>query len=81
MRRFIEEFALHAFRNRKPSPELIEKLYGIYTLRRDHDHTLTSALVTPLAMILSSPSFLYLVEDAPKSDERIISQQELANRL
>jgi len=81
VRRFIEEFALHAFRNRKPSPELIEKLYGIYTLRRDHDHTLTSALVTPLAMILSSPSFLYLVEDAPKSDERIISQQELANRL
>ena len=80
-RQFIEEFALHAFRNRKPSAELIEKLFGIYTLRRDHGHAVTSALVTPLAMILSSPSFLYLVEDAPESDESIITHREFANRL
>jgi len=79
-RQFIEAFAFHAFRNRKPSPEFVAKLHGIYALRRDHEHSLTSALVTPLAMVLSSPSFLYLMEDTPIG-EAAIGQRDFANRL
>lgn len=80
-KRFLEAFAFRAFRNRVPSPEFIGKVYGIYLLHRNHDRTIKEALTTPLAMILSAPSFLYLMEETPENESRHISQTEFANRL
>ena len=80
-KRFLEAFAFRAFRNRTPSPEFIEKIHAIYLLHRKNDRSFKEALVTPLAMILSAPSFLYLMEEAPDNKNRFISQTEFANRL
>ena len=80
-KKFIQTFATRAFRNRTPSSEYLDKLYQIYFERREQNQSMTEALVTPLAMVISSPSFLYLMEEQPAERTASVSQAELANRL
>lgn len=80
-KQFIQTFATKAFRNRVPSSEYLDKLYQIYFERREQNQSMTEALVTPLAMVISSPSFLYLMEEQPAEKSKSVSQAEFANRL
>ncbi|MDG2391647.1 MAG: DUF1592 domain-containing protein [Planctomycetaceae bacterium] len=79
---FLAAFMQTAFRGVEPSPDFVDRLQVIYELHRSHGRSLKEALETPLAMILSSPSYLYLMEEAPNDDEeRNIREEEFAHRL
>ena len=79
--RFLNEFMIQAFRDRQPASDFARRVHSIYKLHRDNGRTIKQALETPLAMILSSPSFLYLMENSAAGDDRSLSDQEFANRI
>ena len=79
--RFLNEFMIQAFRDRQPAPDFARRVHSLYKLHRDNGRTIKQALETPLAMILSSPSFLYLMENSAAGDDRSLSDQEFANRI
>ena len=79
--RFLNEFMTEAFRHREPAPDFVQRVHGIYKLHRDNGRTIKQALQSPLAMILSSPSFLYLMENSATTDDRSLSDLEFANRM
>ena len=79
--RFLNAFMTEAFRHRQPAPDFALRVHNIYKLHRDNGRTIKQALETPLAMILSSPSFLYLMENSATGDDRSLSDQEFANRI
>ena len=79
--RFLNEFMTEAFRHREPAPAFVRRVHNIYKLHRDNGRTIKQALETPLAMILSSPSFLYLMENTATSEDRSLSDLEFANRM
>ena len=81
LRNLIEGFALEAFRGAVPSTEYIDKLLHIYEHEKSEGKNPQEAIVEPLAIILSSPHFLYLSEASVENDEKDLSQSELANRL
>lgn len=76
----IRRFAEKAFRGAPVDSEYLEKLYARYESRRAEGHTPRASLIQPLAIVLSSPSFLYLTESAT-SDAELLSDYELASRL
>ena len=80
-KRIVTDFANRAFRGRKPAPAYLEKLMQTYRSERAQGQPFTEALVSPLAIILASPSFLYLREPNDSSKERQLSDLELAARL
>ena len=79
--RFLNDFMTEAFRHRQPATEFAQQVHSIYRLHRDRGRTIKQALESPLAMILSSPSFLYLMENAATGDDRNLSDQDFANRI
>jgi len=79
--RFLNEFMTEAFRHREPAPDFVRRVHSIYKLHRDNGRTIKQALATPLAMILSSPSFLYLMENSATAEDQILSDMEFANRM
>ena len=70
-----------AFRQRIPDPEYADRVLKIYQLNRENGRSIKDALMTPLAMILSSPSFLYIMEDTPSNGNQSVSEAELAHRI
>lgn len=80
-KRFLVSFMREAFRRRDPAADYVDRVFQIYQLNRKHQPSIKEALVTPLAMILSSPSFLYLMEDTPATEEQSVSATEFANRI
>lgn len=81
-RRTIENFAKRAFRERSISPAFLDKLVEVFDDERKVTNSFREAIVAPLAIALSSPSFLYLAEAAPRqSISRAINDEELASRL
>ncbi|WDE98948.1 DUF1592 domain-containing protein [Lentisphaera profundi] len=80
-KQFLKEFMNKAFRGRDPAPEYEQLVLKIYSLDRKQGKELKESLITPLAMILSSPSFLYLMEDAPATKEGVVNEVEFANRI
>lgn len=93
-REIIERFAARAFRGRAIAPEFLDKLTAIYQQRREGGAGFEQALRDPLAIVLASPSFLYLLEplegkplivsDTKSAEARkhvALSGIELANRL
>ncbi len=81
VKQFLREFTYKAFRGRDASPEFENLVFKIYSLDRKQGKDIKESLITPLAMILSSHSFLYLIEDAPSSAEGAVSEVEFANRI
>jgi hypothetical protein len=79
--RFLNEFMTKAFRHREPAPEFVERVESIYRLHRSNGRTIKQSLETPLAMILSSPSFLYLMENSAVGVDQRLSDLEFANRM
>ncbi len=80
-KRFLVNFMRAAFRYRNPDTDYVDRVLKIYQMNRDHGRSVKESLVTPLAMILSSPSFLYIMEDSPTDDNQSVSDAEYANRI
>lgn len=66
VREILINFATRAFRARPPSKSFIDKLMAIYQTQLAMDLKPKAAIKEPLAVILSSPSFLYLSEPVEK---------------
>jgi hypothetical protein len=60
--RALEEFCVEAFRGHQPSPVFLKRLLEVYTERRGHGENHRQALIETVALVLSSPRFLYLSE-------------------
>ncbi len=60
----LTSFAKRAFRGQTPAPEFLERVQAVYRMTRENGSTEQEALVPALAMILSSPGFLYLLEES-----------------
>ncbi|MEM7143810.1 MAG: DUF1592 domain-containing protein [Verrucomicrobiota bacterium] len=80
-REVIRRFAVKAFRGETPETEFIDKLVKRFQTKREEGEKLTEALIDPLAIVLSSPSFLYMVEATGDSSSEELSGTELATRL
>ena len=79
---FLRSFAQHAFRGRGVSDEFTVRLHRYYKTRRAQGRSFREAIIDPLAMILTSTRFLYLVEPADhKTKDRKLDAVRLANRL
>ena len=80
---FLRRFATSAFRGQEASDEFVSKLYTYYKAERKAGKSFHEAMVDPLAMILSSPRFLYLVNPSTeeKQNNRVLDGISLANRL
>jgi hypothetical protein len=77
----IERFARKAFRIKEPAPSYLEKLYALYLAERQAGKPFQFALKEPLAAILASPGFLYLIEPSPAARGKELNDMELAVRL
>jgi hypothetical protein len=80
-RAVISSFTKKAFRNNPPTQSYLEKLMGIYRAERTKGKALGKAIQTPLAVVLASPSFLYMAEENVDNKKDLISDEELAIRL
>lgn len=75
----LSRFAKRAFRGRAPATEFLDRVQAVYLMTRKQGRSPQEALVPALAMILSAPEFLYLLEES--SEEKALNQIEFANRL
>ena len=85
-RTIFEQFAFKAFRDVEAENEFIDRLAAIYDDRRTAGDSFEKALELPLAIILSSPGFLYFNEPVgdPTNDtdeRRELNDREFAVRL
>lgn len=74
-------FASRAFRGKQPSQSYLAKLTDRFTSNRNKGQSTTEALIDPLSIILSSPSFLYMLESTGNEDSPRLTGSELAVRL
>ncbi len=83
-RRNVSEFASRAFR-RPLRPDEEERLFGIMRFAWEQDSSEPEIFQTVIAAILSSPHFLFRVEEDPAADDedgiRELNGYELASRL
>ncbi len=81
IRSALERFSKEAFRGQEPEPVFIDGLVRKYETRlAAGDHPI-AALKDSLAIVLSSPMFLYLSEPSPDQKPRPLTGIELATRL
>ena len=80
---FLKMFAASAFRGQEVSDEFVSKLNTYYRAERKAGKNFLQAMVDPLAIILSSPRFLYLVNPSTNDTQnnRALDGLSLANRL
>ncbi len=80
---FLRQFATAAFRGQAVSDEWLKRLQTYYRTQRDAGKSFKDAIIDPLAMILCSPRFLYLLEPAAAENQksRELDAVSLANRL
>lgn len=77
----LERFTHRAFRGKTPPRQYLAKLFDRYLEGRKRGLNLERALIDPLAIVLASPSFLYMVETKEATGDRLLSEMELAVRL
>lgn len=80
-REIFENFAVTAFRGVAAEDDFLDRLTAIYETRRAAGDSFDQALELPLAVILSSPGFLYLNEPRDADERRQLDDRELAVRL
>ena len=82
-REVVVRFATQAFRSKSPAPEYVNKLVGYYLNRRDSGDDSRQAMIDTLALVLSSPSFVYLLEREPtvRNANGSLTAREVAIRL
>ena len=82
LRRVITKFATRAFRGKAPTDEFVDKLLSRYAAKVKQGETTKSAIIDSFSLILSSPSFLYLLEPSDGAEGReSLNDRELATRL
>lgn len=81
LRDLLESLALQIFRHDHPQKEYLDGLYRIYTKKIKEGLEPLQAFIEPVAMMFSSPGFLYLSEEAQEKKSKHLSQRELAIRL
>ncbi|MCC6882314.1 MAG: DUF1592 domain-containing protein [Verrucomicrobiales bacterium] len=81
VRAAIQRFATVAFRGTEPPSGYLERLTMIYDSQLKAGGKHSNALKETLAVVLSSPMFLYLAEPAADEKRRPLTGQELATRL
>lgn len=78
----LRHFAKKAFRGHSPSKAYIDKLLQHYADQRAKKMSVKDSMIEPLAIILSSPSFLYMVQSKAEGEsDDPLSDSELAVRL
>ncbi len=81
-RELIERFAFEAFRRRELAPEYTDGLAAWFQKQRKKGIPFDKAMIDTLAIVLSSPSFVYMNEEANvKPDSRMLSPRDSAIRL
>ncbi len=81
-RELIERFTLEAFRRREPAPEYIDGLASYFQKQREKGKPFQEAMVDTLAVVMASPGFLYLNEEASSDpDSQMLAPREIAIRL
>ncbi len=81
-RAVVSRFAERAFRGREVRVSYLDKLMQHYADRRAAGIGFQESLKEPLAIVLASPSFIYLAEPAGEQPtKRDLSALELASRL
>lgn len=81
-RKVLESFATRAFRGKPVSEDYLDGLVKIFANEKNKKMDFENAIKKPLAIILSSPSFLYLSEPTNvKPKARPLDDRELAVRL
>lgn len=82
IRELIEKFAYEAFRRRTPESDFIDALHAIYQRNRDSGQSQRDSMVEVMGIVLASPGFLFLQEEAPATEkEKPLSNREMAVRL
>jgi hypothetical protein len=77
----LRRFGKLAFRGAAPSGEFLDRLLKVYQAERRAGAPPTEAIRKPLAVVLASPSFLYLFEPGVDDSPRTLDDRELAVRL
>jgi hypothetical protein len=78
----LEAFCVEAFRGHTPSPGFLKRLLEVYADGRAHGQNHRQALAETLALVLSSPRFLYLSEPSGTPDGAgNLAARDLATRL
>lgn len=77
----LKRFAEKAFRGEPPTGEFLDKLFARYQANRVKGQTMKEAVLGPMAIVLSSPSFLYQVESSSGAKAQPLTDRELAVRL
>lgn len=79
----LRRFAIEAFRGANPDEGYLQQLVGHYQNGLDQGLSPSEAIIDPLAIVLASPSFLYLVEPKAEGSSKraLLSGRELASRL
>ena len=80
-REILKNFALTAFRGVAAEDGFLDRLSAIYETRRAAGDSFDEAIELPLAVILSSPGFLYFNEPNDADERRQLNDRELAVRL
>lgn len=73
----LQRFAVRAFRGEQPDELYARKLLEHYAANRAQGKNLTQALLDPLAIILSSPRFLYMMESADAQTSSSLTEFQL----
>lgn len=73
----IEKFTVEAFRHKAPSADFIDGLYDFYKNQKSLGLNFQEAVTETLAVVLSSPSFLFLNEENQKD----VTAQDKAIRM
>lgn len=81
----IERVAARALRGSTPDAEFVQQLVAIYADQRSFGRSFSEALAEPLAVLLASPTVLYLTDPQGVADDetahRHVTDRELAARL
>ncbi len=80
-RLIIEDFAGRAFRGKQPTQAYVEKLVDRFREQREAGDKFDEAIVEPLAIILASPGFLYMINDGRQEDGELLTDSEVAVRM
>lgn len=80
-RQVLEQFAMRAFRGKRPEPEFLDRLLVVFEARVQAGESFDVAIRTPMSVILASPGFLYLQEFGEEGKPRLLNQLEFVSRL
>lgn len=80
-REVLRRFAARAFRTDEPGREFLDRFFQKYLANRAKKQDLVEAMIDPMAIILTAPSFLYMIESTGNEDSESLTNAELAVRL